>query len=291
MLGTSLPNLAFLVRRDGFLTTKKRIFRVTETEQTVFPGMYSIRAIPAAQSEIPDDGSTDFERTESTHQNAAFSKHHTSKLKEEHIRSSSSLEATETSKKNQRATATSINLNENPFILADRMTKITTAEPQITDMTVRAGQASRLSDCVSKRTDLNIAETQGDYGNPRCNATHAGHHPGRHSIACIVEQQSSLDMDDSEPLRPHLPLTDPVQNNIDKLYHRAEDLRRAQHIMEHLATGSTGITTSMQTSQNTIIPTPSEQQMPSRTEGYDFNRANLISFDTVMAENSESARA
>ncbi|KAK1510357.1 ATP synthase [Colletotrichum costaricense] len=207
---------------------------------------------------------------------------------EEHIRSSSSLETTERSKKNQRAPATSVNLDENPFILADRMTKITTAEPQITDMTVGAGQASRLSDCVPRQTDLNTAETHGDYGNPRCNATHAGHHSGRHSIACIAEQQSSVSMDDSEPLRPHLPLEDPVQNKIDQIYHHAEDLRRAQHIMEHLATGSAGISASKQNSQHT---TPFAQQMQFRTKGLDTNREKLISFDAAMAESNEHARA
>ncbi|KAK1709197.1 hypothetical protein BDP67DRAFT_546315 [Colletotrichum lupini] len=168
------------------------------------------------------------------------------------------------------------------------MTKITTAEPQITDMTVGAGQASSLSDCVPRQTDLNTAETHRDYGNPRCNATHGGHHSGRHSIACNAEQQSSVSMDDSEPLRPHLPLEDPVQNKIDQMYHHAEDLRRAQHIMEHLATGSAGISASKQNSQHT---TPFAQQTQFRTKGLDTNREKLISFDAAMAESSERARA
>ncbi|KAJ0327683.1 hypothetical protein COL5a_005654 [Colletotrichum fioriniae] len=95
-------------------------------------------------------------------------------------------------------------------------------------------------------------------------------------------------MDDSEQLRPHLPLEDPVQNKIDQMYHHAEDLRRAQHIMEHLATGSAGFSASKQNSQHNP---PSGQQTQSRAEGLDANREKLISFDAAMAESSERARA
>ncbi|KAK1462154.1 hypothetical protein CMEL01_14121 [Colletotrichum melonis] len=283
----------FSRHRDGTNSIPRHVLNTchscgAEVTSRTFCSTCGHAVCPQCASEIPDDGSIDFEHTESSHRNAVTSQHHISKVIEEHIRSSSSLETTETSKKNQRAPATSVNLNENPFILADRMTKITTAEPQITDMTVGAGQASRLSDCVPRQTDLNTAETHGDYGNPRCNATHAGHHSGRHSIACIAEQQSSVSMDDSEPLRPHLPLEDPVQNKIDQMYYHAEDLRRAQHIMEHLATGSAGISASKQNSQHT---TPFAQQTQFRTKGLDTNREKLISFDAAMAESSERARA
>lgn len=283
----------FSRHRDGTNSIPRHVLNTchscgAEVTSRTFCSTCGHAVCPQCASEIPDDGSIDLEHTESSHRNAVISQHHTSKLTEEHIRSSSSLETTETSKKNQRAPATSVNLNENPFILADRMTKITTAEPQITDMTVGAGQASRLSDCVPRQTDLNPAETHGDYGNPRCNAIHAGHHSGRHSIACIVGQQSSANMDDSEQLRPHLPLEDPVQNKIDQMYHHAEDLRRAQHIMEHLATGSAGFSASKQNSQHNP---PSGQQTQSRAEGLDANREKLISFDAAMAESSERARA
>ncbi|KAJ0301639.1 hypothetical protein COL516b_007613 [Colletotrichum fioriniae] len=87
-------------------------------------------------------------------------------------------------------------------------------------------------------------------------------------------------MDDSEQLRPHLPLEDPVQNKIDQM--------RAQHIMEHLATGSAGFSASKQNSQHNP---PSGQQTQSRAEGLDANREKLISFDAAMAESSERARA
>ncbi|KAL0777157.1 hypothetical protein CaCOL14_006675 [Colletotrichum acutatum] len=282
----------FSRHRDGTNSIPRHVLNTchscgAEVTSRTFCSTCGHAVCPQCASEIPDDGSIDFEHTWSSHRNAVTSQHHTSKVTEEHIRSSSSLETTETSKKNQRAPAT-VNLNENPFILADRMTKITTVEPQITDMTVGAGQASRLSDCVPRQTDLNTAETHGDYGNPRCNATHAGHHPGRHSIACIDNQQSSANMDESEPLRPHLPLDDPVQNKVDQMYHHAEDLRRAQHIMEHLATGSAGISASKQQSQHT---TPPQQKTQPGTEDYDTNREKLISFDAAMAEDSERARA
>ncbi|WQF76422.1 Putative Zinc finger, FYVE/PHD-type [Colletotrichum destructivum] len=251
---------------------------------------------PQCASEIPfDEESLDVEYAGSTQQRKLPSEWHALNAAEEETGTSSSLETTtETSKKKQTTVATLTTLKDNPFIRADRMTKVTAAEPQITDATIRAPPAARLSDCVPKQTDLGIADTHGNYGNPRCNATHAGHHSGRHSIPCIVEGHGKM----NEVDRPssHLSLADPLHNEIDKMYHHAEDLRRAQHIIEHLAAGSTITEGNAQTSTDDglrikRLSTPPMDSILSPTDSYGFNREKLASSDMAMAEDKKRTRA
>ncbi|KAF9872670.1 hypothetical protein CkaCkLH20_09849 [Colletotrichum karsti] len=191
------------------------------------------------------------------------------------------MENIESSRTTQRAAANSVVLKNNPFILADKMTKVTAVEPKITDVTARGGNPARLSDCVPKQTDLAVSETHGDCGNPRCNATHAGHHSGRHSIACIVDHGATETQVESNGIWTHPPLEDPIQGKIDKMYHHAEDLRRTQHIMEHLAAGSVATNERSRDHITTMTEVPAS---------HTSNSERLISFDTAIAAHTKSGR-
>ncbi|KAJ0163315.1 hypothetical protein CTA2_3182 [Colletotrichum tanaceti] len=268
----------------------------TEVTSRTFCNTCGHTVCPQCTSEIPfDEESLDVEHAGSTRQRKLASEWHALNAAEEDAETSSSLETTtETSKKQQASVATSTTLKDNPFIRADRMTKVTAAEPQITDATIRAPPAARLSDCVPQQTDLGIADPHGNYGNPRCNATHAGHHSGRHSIACIVEGHGKINQVDQPSSHPSL--ADPLHNKIDKMYHHAEDLRRAQHIIEHLAAGSTIAEGNTQASTDDGLrtkrrSTPPMDSILSQTDSYGFNRERLASSNMAMAENKERTRA
>ncbi|KAI8302377.1 hypothetical protein K4K61_007979 [Colletotrichum sp. SAR11_59] len=184
-------------------------------------------------------------------------------------------------------------LKDNPFIVADKMTKVVTAEPRLTDATARGEHQSRFSDCVPQQNDLSTtAGTHGDCGNPKCNAVHAGHHSKRHSIACIVGQQATTDATDK--LRPHAPLDDPVQRKIDNMYHHADDLKRTQHIMEHLAAGSAATeqhSSSQVTDRTRTSSVVDVDRLLAKPGINTVNRGRLISLDTAVAAEKKSNRA
>ncbi|EFQ27015.1 uncharacterized protein GLRG_02186 [Colletotrichum graminicola M1.001] len=175
--------------------------------------------------------------------------------------------------------------------------KTTAAVPQITDTAARANQASRLSDCVPKQADLGIVDTHGDYENPRCNAIHADHHPGPYNVTCIMEQQAPAEnIGDSDQLLPHRSSADPVQDRIDKMYHHAEDLKRSQHIMEHLAAGFIPMKGATHVprdnvSKATMASTRSMENMLSQVSSTGLNREKLVSLDMAMTEDRKYTRA
>ncbi|KAI8232246.1 hypothetical protein K4K55_005748 [Colletotrichum sp. SAR 10_96] len=193
----------------------------------------------------------------------------------------------------QNATVASQALKDNPFIVADKMTKVVTAEPRLTDATARGEHQSRFSDCVPQQNDLSTtAGTHGDCGNPKCNAVHAGHHSKRHSIACIVGQQATTDATDE--LQSHAPLDDPVQRKIDNMYHHADDLKRTQHIMEHLAAGSAAPeqhSSSQVTDRTRTSSVVDVDRLLAKPGINTVNRGRLISFDTAVATEKKGNQA
>ncbi|KAI8671626.1 ATP synthase subunit delta, mitochondrial [Fusarium keratoplasticum] len=151
-------------------------------------------------------------------------------------------------------TAISSSVKNNPFYMADIEAKAHASEPTNTPRTVQAKRPTRLSDCVPHRPTLNSSsdkDAEGKCSDPGCRATHAGHHPVRHSIECAArrslkgqitedDELEVIDMDEEqEPQRPkNSPLHSTLEKRIDQLYHHAEDLHHSQHIMEHLAAGA-----------------------------------------------------
>ncbi|RSM03102.1 hypothetical protein CEP52_007580 [Fusarium oligoseptatum] len=127
-------------------------------------------------------------------------------------------------------------------------------EPTTTPRTVQAKRPTRLSDCVPHGPGLDSSsdnDAEEKCSDPGCRATHAGHHPVRHSIECAArrslkgqitedDELEVIDMDEEKELqRPkNSPLHSSLENKIDQLYHHAEDLHHSQHIMEHLAAGT-----------------------------------------------------
>ncbi|KAL2693717.1 hypothetical protein Neosp_000280 [[Neocosmospora] mangrovei] len=127
-------------------------------------------------------------------------------------------------------------------------------EPTTTPRTVQAKRVNRLSDCVPDRPTLDPSsdnDAEEKCSDAECRATHAGHHPVRHSIECAArrslkgqitedDELEVIDMDEEqEPQRPkNSPLRSTLEKRIDQLYHHAEDLHHSQHIMEHLAAGT-----------------------------------------------------
>ncbi|KAK1579439.1 uncharacterized protein LY79DRAFT_592842 [Colletotrichum navitas] len=175
--------------------------------------------------------------------------------------------------------------------------KTTAAVPQITNTAARAGQASRLSDCVPKQADLSIVDTHGDYENPGCNATHAGHHSDLYNVTYIMKQQANAEnMGDSDQLLPHRSSADPVQDRIDKMYHHAEDLKRAQHIMEHLAAGFIPTKGATHVPRDNVLKatrasTPSMENILSKAGSAGLNREKLVSLDMAMTTDKKYTRA
>ncbi|KAK2017704.1 hypothetical protein LZ32DRAFT_443951 [Colletotrichum eremochloae] len=252
---------------------------------------------PQCASEMPDDeASLGAEHIENTHPGVLTSEQPTLNATEERGRSSPPPKVMGISKKSRPA-STSTPLKDNPFIRADRKMKTAVAEPQITDIAARAGQASRLSDCVPKQADLSIVDTHRDYENHRCNATHAAHHSDLNNIVCMMEQQVPVgNRGDSDQLIQHHSLADPVQDKIDKMYHHAEDLKRAQHIMEHLAAGFIPTKGATQVSQDKILKAtrasaPSMENLLSQAGGFGLNQEKLVSLDMTMAEDRKYTRA
>ncbi|KAF5521211.1 hypothetical protein CGCA056_v007080 [Colletotrichum aenigma] len=173
------------------------------------------------------------------------------------------------------------------------MTKVVTAEPRLTDATARGEHQSRFSDCVPQQNDISTtAGTHGDCGNPRCNAIHAGHHSKRHSIACIMGQQAAADA--SDELQSHAPLDDPIQRKIDNMYHHADDLKRTQHIMEHLAAGSAASeqhSSSQVTDRTRTFSVVDVDRLLAKPGINTVNRSRLISLDTAVAAEKKGKRA
>ncbi|KAF4981339.1 hypothetical protein FZEAL_2824 [Fusarium zealandicum] len=150
-------------------------------------------------------------------------------------------------------TAISTSVKNNPFFVADREAKAHVSEPTTTTRTVQAKRPTRLSECVPGRsTQASSTTSMSDAkcSDPGCRATHAGHHPVRHSIECaarrsLKEQPDEdeglevIDMDEEQPPQTRgSPLRGALEKKIDQLYHHAEDLHHSQHIMEHLAAGA-----------------------------------------------------
>ncbi|CAM1505248.1 Fc.00g108850.m01.CDS01 [Cosmosporella sp. VM-42] len=152
--------------------------------------------------------------------------------------------------------ALSQGVRNHPFLVADREGKTQPAETKSTTRTVKADGSTQLSDCISHRIPPRQAQSsaddssqsQGNCSNPSCRATHAGHHPFRHSISCAhrkagqraePDELKVMDLDEEETAEPQLqkPPRSPLAKKIDQLFQHAEGLHSSQHIMEHLAAG------------------------------------------------------
>lgn len=150
-------------------------------------------------------------------------------------------------------------VKNSPFLVADRALKGNVTEAQPTMRTVTAEGSPHLgsphfSDCVSRRhggKSSHGSPSSGKCSDPGCRATHAGHHPFRHSISCgshhkhhIKDQLEHLKSGNSdqagkgeEPFRS-IPALEALEKKVNQLYRHAQDLHHSQHIMEHLAAGS-----------------------------------------------------
>ncbi|KAM0241298.1 hypothetical protein ACHAPO_002103 [Fusarium lateritium] len=154
-------------------------------------------------------------------------------------------------------TEISKSVKNNPFFMADRGTMEKAPEPAITARSVQVERKTKHSDCVPDRLlskSPRAFHVQEECSDPSCRATHAGHHPTRHSISCttrrslgaLVIEGNDLDMIDEDkdkhevkhaPAVPKSPSRHKLQTKIDQLYHHGQDLHHSQHIMEHLAAG------------------------------------------------------
>ncbi|KAM5365324.1 hypothetical protein ACJZ2D_011040 [Fusarium nematophilum] len=160
-------------------------------------------------------------------------------------------------------TAISSSVKNNPFFVADREGKAQASEPTTTTKNAQAKRPTRLSNCVPRRRTRGSSSdsvSEDKCSDPGCRATHAGHHPIRHSIECAArrsirdqegddEAREVVDLDEEQDIRPrkNSPLHSALEKKIDQLYHHAEDLHHSQHIMEHLAAGARNLERSVAT--------------------------------------------
>ncbi|KPM42596.1 hypothetical protein AK830_g3951 [Neonectria ditissima] len=132
-------------------------------------------------------------------------------------------------------------VKNNPFFIADKLTKSGATEPTTTARNALANRPVPPSDCVPRR-EIHRSSNH--------SKTHADN-PPRYDIGCRVREsvaQQAVDSESSEVADldeestghspSHSSLQDPVERKIDQLYHHAEDLHRSQHIVEHLAAGT-----------------------------------------------------
>ncbi|KAF6821044.1 hypothetical protein CSOJ01_00479 [Colletotrichum sojae] len=180
--------------------------------------------------------------SQSVKQVVTTSEHRSRNLTEEESRSiTTGREVTDTTYKTGTSAAPArASLKNNPFIVADKMTKISVVEPLVTDTTVLGSPSAKPSDCLPKHADRSpSAASHGNYGNPACDAMHAGHHTDRQSVVRLAKEPTGAGITtNTDHSRSHSPMVDDVQDKIDKLYHHSEDLVQSRHIMEHLAAGS-----------------------------------------------------
>lgn len=173
-------------------------------------------------------------------------------------------------------TEVSSSVKNNPFFMADRGTVKKPSEPTITARSVQVERKPKHSDCVPDRLlskSPRASHVQKECSDPSCRATHAGHHPTRHSISCatqrslgaLVVEGNDLDMIDEDKDRhevKHAPAVEKspsrhkLQMKIDQLYHHGQDMHHSQHIMEHLAAGV-----------NTLPSSATEEKSPRGPDG------------------------
>ncbi|CAG1963520.1 unnamed protein product, partial [Fusarium graminearum] len=173
-------------------------------------------------------------------------------------------------------TEVSSSVKNNPFFMADRGTIKKPSEPTIAARSVQVERKPKHSDCVPDRLlskSPRASHVQEECSDPSCRATHAGHHPTRHSISCttrrslgaLVVEGNDLDMIDEDKDRhevKHAPAVEKspsrhnLQMKIDQLYHHGQDLHHSQHIMEHLAAGV-----------NTLPSSATEEKSPREPDG------------------------
>ncbi|KAJ4268788.1 hypothetical protein NW762_002856 [Fusarium torreyae] len=181
-------------------------------------------------------------------------------------------------------TEISKSVKNNPFFMADKGLKKEAPEPAITTRSVQVEQKSKFSDCVPNRLmsgSPRDSHSQEECSDPGCRATHAGHHPIRHSIGCVTrrslgaqivegteldEVDTTKDKVEEKRLQPsrESPSRHKLQMKIDQLYHHGQDLHHSQHIMEHLAAG----VKSLEPSATTEDKQADEQDDSSQTDGY-----------------------
>ncbi|KAH6978064.1 hypothetical protein EDB82DRAFT_557571 [Fusarium venenatum] len=173
-------------------------------------------------------------------------------------------------------TEISNSVKNNPFFMADRGKMKKAPEPAITARSVQVERKPKHSDCVPDRLlskSPRASHVQEECSDPSCRATHAGHHPTRHSISCttrrslgaLVIEGNDLDMIDEDkdkhevkhaPAVAKSPSRQKLQTKIDQLYHHGQDLHHSQHIMEHLAAGV-----------KTLPSSATEERPPRRPDG------------------------
>lgn len=225
------------------------------------------------------------------------SEHQSHHLTEEESRSvTTSREITDTTHKTGTAATPAPALKNNPFIVADKMTRHSVVEPLVTDTAVLGGPSAKLSECLPKHGDRSAsAASHGNYGNSACDATHAGHHTDRRSVAYHTKELTGAGTTtNTDHLRSHSPLADAVQDKIDKLYHHTEDLMHSRHIMEHLAAGSvTSAESASGRTEKRLEGRREElaQKSPADGDVHASTRDGLASDDTASNPYSQAGRA
>lgn len=138
-------------------------------------------------------------------------------------------------------------MKDNPFIIADQISKARTAAAQATTISVIANR--KLSEYVPRRADYTWkpeASSEGGCNDPTCRATHKGYRPYRHSVGCIAYKEA-YGKRPSELIEHTSPNPDtfihdfpcPCPNTLEQTSNsndqRSEESYEAQHIKEHLA--------------------------------------------------------
>ncbi|KAM0275115.1 hypothetical protein ACHAQH_007556 [Verticillium albo-atrum] len=144
-------------------------------------------------------------------------------------------------------------VKNNPFVIADQTTKANVVKPKMTDTAARARKPARLSDCVPNQREPSAQRTyiEPGHGTNHLPGSSLAQHTSQHDFEHSAHREQSTHAKlvaknaaqgdpflDTETEEPHCQSMNSLDKKIDQLYHHAEDLYHAQHIMEHLAAGS-----------------------------------------------------
>ena len=136
-------------------------------------------------------------------------------------------------------------VRDNPFVIADRITKAHTAAAQATPVSVIANR--KLSEYVPHHADYTWqpeVSSESECNDPTCRATHEGYRPYRHSVGCIAykEAHGKRPSEFTEHMSPnageaahHLQCPNTLESTPNMSDQQSEASYSTQHVKDHLA--------------------------------------------------------
>ncbi|KAI1406586.1 hypothetical protein F4819DRAFT_489 [Hypoxylon fuscum] len=141
-------------------------------------------------------------------------------------------------------------VKQNPFVVADQATSKPNVVSRVEQSSVHGTRYQKLSQINKNDPSHEVSCTAIECDDPMCRATHDGHYPYRHSIACALhrsEVEGSTTSPEGLPASDLVATTHPPKSQsiksvlpaLDKIVHRhhSRGFHDSHHIIEHLTSG------------------------------------------------------